>query len=182
MKIFEIAQWDTWSRSFGEIVSIFLIFGSGWHCHLSFLDQRFLCLMLYIYFKSQYAPKPVTRRNVTKEHSTHNFGEYEHYKILMVTGFGTFWLNFMNNIIHTLTIFSRQFFFFISERKNCFGKRKDPIKRVHINQMSNFSLCKFKDEKLMTNQIRSPVRKNLPRHLLEEPSTLSDKYWVVVFL
>ena len=32
------------------------------------------------------------------------------------------------------------------------------------------------------NQIRSPVRKNLPRHLLEEPLTLSDKYWVVVFL
>ena len=90
MKIFEIAQWDTWSRYFWEIVSIFLIFGSG--CHLSFLDQRFLCLMLYIYFKSQYAPKPVTRRNVTKEHSTHNFGEYEHYKILMVTSFGTFWL------------------------------------------------------------------------------------------
>ena len=29
MKILEIAQWDTWSRSFGEIVSIFLIFGSG---------------------------------------------------------------------------------------------------------------------------------------------------------
>ena len=26
------------------------------------------------------------------------------------------------------------------------------------------------------NQIRSPVRKNLPRHLLEEPLTLSDKY------
>ena len=92
MKILEIAQWDTWSRSFGEIVSIFLIFGSGWHCHLSFLDQRFLCLMFSIYFKSQNAPKPVTRRNVTKEHSTHNFGEYEHYKILMVTSFGTFWL------------------------------------------------------------------------------------------
>ena len=90
MEIFEIAQWDTWSRYFWEIVSIFLIFDSG--CHLSFLDQRFLCLMLYIYFKSQYAPKPVTRRNVTKEHSTHNFGEYEHYKILMVTSFGTFWL------------------------------------------------------------------------------------------
>ena len=29
MKILEIAQWDTWSRSFWEIVSIFLIFGSG---------------------------------------------------------------------------------------------------------------------------------------------------------
>ena len=26
------------------------------------------------------------------------------------------------------------------------------------------------------NQIRSPVRKNIPWHLLEEPSTLTDKY------
>ena len=45
-----------------------------------------------IYLKCQNASKPVTRRNVTKEHSTHYFGEYEHYKILMVTSFGTFWL------------------------------------------------------------------------------------------
>ena len=28
-------------------------------------------------------------------------------------------------------------------------------------------------------QMRSPVRKNLPRHLLEEPMKLSDKYWCI---
>ena len=31
-------------------------------------------------------------------------------------------------------------------------------------------------------QMRSPMRKNLPRHLLEEPMKLSDKYWIVVFV
>ena len=31
-------------------------------------------------------------------------------------------------------------------------------------------------------QMRSPVRKNLPRHFLEEPMKLSDKYWIVVFM
>ena len=103
----QVGDENSWDSTMGYMVQVFLgDFPHFWlRLTLPFVIFGPKILMLSIYFKSQNAPKPVTRRNVTKEHSTHNFGEYEHFKILLVTGFGTFWLNFMNNIMHTLTIF-----------------------------------------------------------------------------
>ena len=132
MKILEIAQWDTWFRSFWEIVSIFLIFGSGGHCHLSFLDQRFLCLMLSIYFNRAKMRRNHWPEEIWLKNAQHiilvNMSIIRFLWSPVSAHFDSF-INFMNNIISSQYIlwqyFQDKFLIHFREKKTVLEREKN---------------------------------------------------------